>query len=98
MRVVRERLFSAEKGLSTWVVVVIELREVAVGVIGTQVLRKPECLARTGVLLTRCDESGAIRLRAAPDFGLCMIGAQQEDRETQENGSLNTRPGGLHTL
>ena len=35
---------------------------------------------------------------AAPDFGLCMRGAQEADCEAQEEGSPNSRHERLHTL
>jgi len=53
---VREGLFSAEKGLRARVVIVIELREIAVGIVNAWVIRNPECHACAGVLLAGGDE------------------------------------------
>jgi len=56
LRVVREGLFSAEKGQRAWVVIVIELREIAVGIVKAWVIRNPERHACAGVLLAGGDE------------------------------------------
>jgi len=56
LRVEREGLFSAEQGLRTWVVIVIELRKIAVGIVRAWMIRNPECHACTGVLLSGSNE------------------------------------------
>jgi len=56
LRVVREGLLSAEKGQRARVVIVIELREIAVGIVKAWVIRNPECHACAGVLLSGGDE------------------------------------------
>ena len=56
LRVVREGLFSADKGLRARVVIVIELWEIAVGIVIAWVIRNPECHACAGVLLAGGDE------------------------------------------
>ena len=53
---VREGLFSADKGLRARVVIVIERREIAVGIVKAWVIRNPECHACAGVLLAGGDE------------------------------------------
>ena len=67
--VVREGLFSAEQGLWAWVIIVIELWEIAIGGIRARVIRNSECHARAGVLFAGSDEVGPVRLMTAPDFG-----------------------------
>ena len=56
LRMVREGLFPADKGQRARVVIVIELREIAVGIVKAWVIRNPECHACAGVLLAGGDE------------------------------------------
>jgi len=56
LQVVREGLPSAEKELRARVIIVVELREIAVGIVKAWVIRNPECHACAGVLLAGGDE------------------------------------------
>src|SRR5207249_5810214 len=55
-------------------------------------------LARARVLQPVGEEVWPPCLVAAPDFGLCMRGAQEGDCEAQKKGSPNSRHGRLRTL
>src|SRR3989442_1486626 len=55
-------------------------------------------LARTGVLQRVGKEVWPLCLVAAPNFGLCMVGAQQGDGYAQEKGSPNPKLGRLRNL